>query len=180
LQGLTFSAAAALVMWLAGGALGFESIGVAEVDQYMDTRSHQTSVGGSQMQENNRYLGPVNVLFRPFPWEVRGPTAVLASLEILALWLVVWQNRRGAFELVRSSRRNRLFCLAIVFTVVYSSALGMSLGNLGIVVRQRVHLFPFLLMFAGYPATPRSSSRSRLGAAETVGRGVSVSESARK
>jgi hypothetical protein len=33
LQGLTFSAAAALVVWLAGGALGFESIGVAEVDQ---------------------------------------------------------------------------------------------------------------------------------------------------
>jgi hypothetical protein len=142
---------------LSSGAMGVELSDAEQVESYLDRRSELSARGGSSLERNSsRWLAPINTLFRPFPWEAQGIMALLGSLEVGAIWALAWLRRRRIRAFVRAYRGSRLFWAALVFVAVYSTALGMSIGNMGIIARQRVHILPFLFMFiAGGPKRPK-------------------------
>lgn len=87
----------------------------------------------------------VTVLFRPFPWEARTVPQLLASAEavvigtvlVVTAWALV--KRRG--RIVRSP----LVVMSGTFTVLFCSAFA-SLGNFGLLVRERMQVLAFLIL----------------------------------
>ncbi len=152
LQGIAFVGGAVSVAILASGALSVDLFRTDEVELYMQVRAGASNIGGSAMGADavRFWLAPINVLFRPFPWEVSGATETMAAAEVVGLWGLAWLNRRGIRRFVADHRGDSLCWLAVVFIVLYATALGMSIGNVGIIARQRVHIIPFLFMFLAW------------------------------
>jgi hypothetical protein len=120
--------------------------------------------------------GAISVLARPFVWEARSVTALFAALEILAVWVLAWFQRQRIANFIYAYRGYPLFWMATVFILVYAVALGMAAGNLGVVARQRIHIFPLLFMFFSGPIVVRragqtgASQRLTKAGRATVGR----------
>lgn len=150
-RGALFVGVGVWVLSLAAGALNVELFNSDEVEDYLASRSEVSAIGGSAMEVAEEGVSPwlatVTTLFRPFLWEARGLTAFLAALEMVVFWGIAWSRRRHINAFIRTQRRTRLFWFAAVFVVVYATALGMSISNLGIIARQRVHILPFLFLF---------------------------------
>lgn len=151
------------VVALASGTLGVELFKADEVQEYLDSRGQASAIGGSAIEGGTpMWLAPLNVLFRPMPWEVRGVMPLLAAAEVVLLWGAVWYRRKDALAFVRHHRRTPLFVMGTAFVMVYATALGMSASNIGIIARQRVHLLPFVFMLlAAVPARRHRSVRQQ-------------------
>ncbi|WP_412062443.1 hypothetical protein [Rubrivirga sp. IMCC45206] len=149
-------------VYLASGQLGFSLFSTDEVEVYFASKSAAVNKGGSAlgMDTVSPWMAPVNVLFRPFVWEANGSTVLISAIEILSVWILAWARRRQIAAFIRLHRKTRLFWFGIAFVALYSVALGLSLTNMGIVARQRVHILPFLfLAFAGpSPAAARATT----------------------
>ena len=164
LQGALFVAVGVGVISMSSGALGVELFNPDEVETYLGGKAEDLNRGGSALggETVNPWLAPINVLFRPFFWEARGITTLLAATEVLVLWGLAWYRRREIKAFVRGHRKSRLFWTGVVFILAYATALGMSLTNVGIIARQRVHILPFIFMaFAGASAPARSGRHRR-------------------
>lgn len=167
-QGITVLCLGLLTLALAGGALGIEMFNPDEVEHYLVTSAQLSSTGGSSLDVDQsdglpKLMAPVNTLLRPFLWEAKSPTALVAALEVLLMWLLIVWNRQRLRSFVRQHRNIPLFWMAIGFSVVYAVALGMSVSNLGIIARQRIHILPFVFMLiTGTSTSVRSRRKSQL------------------
>jgi hypothetical protein len=90
-------------------------------------------------------LAIVNVLFRPFLFEVRNGPMLLASVESTLIVigfssLVLGGNARLA---VQSVLRQPMLLFSVVFTIVFGTGVGLATSNLGSVSRYRVPMMPF-------------------------------------
>ncbi len=136
---------------------GFSKLGVGNVDfdnvkEFVDSVSHRTSQGGSNISTPGFTLlgipmAFVNILFRPFLWEAGNIMMVASALEMTLFWLVFWKRRRTIAAVAVRWRETRLMRLAIPLTLLYTLMLGLAFGNLGIIARQRIHVMPFLLLW---------------------------------
>lgn len=127
------------------------SVEVGEVVEYVDENASRNQYGGSSIQgvgasPTDVPLAVKNVLFRPFIWEAHNATALLAALELLVMWGLIFSGRHRLLMLARSWRQDRMLRFAVVFALVYIVALGMNLSNMGLLARQRVLVFPFLFL----------------------------------
>lgn len=134
-----------------------EQLGLADADlegvkEFVQYRSQQTLSGGSQIATVP--LGPhgipiafVNVWMRPFPWDVHNATAAISALEMLVFWGFVIYRRRAVWLALKSWRRHRLLLFALPLLVIYTLMIGLAFSNLGIIARQRVLVFPFMIAF---------------------------------
>jgi TRAP-type C4-dicarboxylate transport system permease small subunit len=87
----------------------------------------------------------VTVLFRPFPWEVRSFTQALAALETTVLGFAsVWAGW-SVFTGRAKFNRTPLTMTALTYVGLFSVAF-VSLGNFGLLVRQRMQVVGFLLL----------------------------------
>jgi hypothetical protein len=111
----------------------------------------------------------VTVLFRPFPWEVRSPTQALAALEAAVIGIA--SVAAGWSVLTGRAKFNRtpLTLTALTYTLVFSIAF-VSLGNFGLLVRQRMQVVGFLLvvLFSVYTVTRDFRSTSDEGNTEEI------------
>jgi hypothetical protein len=157
LQGGVLAIGGLVLLNLASGALGLQLFSPDEVEAYLDTRSSASGYGGSVVQ-GGVISGTINVLFRPFPWDVRGIASAIAAVEVMSLWgLAIW-NRANISAFFRANRKTRFLWFGITFISMYVLLTGMALGNLGLIARQRVLIYPFLLMFfAGRPTVQSSA-----------------------
>jgi hypothetical protein len=151
-QACILAAACFAAVVFASKALGVPLTSLDAVEVYLDRGATVSGFGGSAIEAGGAtlagmLLAPVNVLLRPFPWEARGVAGALAAVEILALWGLVFVFRRNARAFVRQYRSGRLFWLSVFFIVAYVLLAGMALSNIGLIARQRVHVFPFLFIF---------------------------------
>jgi hypothetical protein len=164
LQAILLLGAGIGVITMAGGQLGVDLFDTDEIESYLAGKGAVSARGGSVIQAADTatpWLGPVNTLFRPFPWEASGGTVMLAAAEVIVIWGLVWYRRRAIVSFVRAYKGNRVFWMAVVFIAAYATALGMAIGNIGIIARQRVHILPFLFMFmAGMPKTRRRTAKA--------------------
>lgn len=132
------------------------------IDAAQSTAERTADVGGRSAFEASpttsiaQVPGAVaTVLFRPWPWEVRTVPQALASAEALVIGFLVtraawaFARRRVRFE------RSVLVPIAAVYSFLFCIAFS-SLGNFGLLVRERMQVVPFLLLitFAARPLRP--------------------------
>jgi len=153
-----------------------EQFGLADADlegvkEFVEYRAEQTLSGGSQigtvpLAPQGVPLAFINVWMRPFPWEVHNMTSAFASVELVFFWTMVWRRRRAVVLAMKSWRRHRLLGFGLPLLIAYTLMIGLAFGNLGIIARQRVLVFPFMLLFlaaAPDPAEEVARQRSPAG-----------------
>lgn len=147
-----------------------EQLGLADADlegvvEFVQYRAEQTLQGGSKVAPVP--FGPqgvpiafANVWMRPFPWDVHNATSAMAALELLVFWGAVWHRRRAVLFAVKRWRRHRLLRFGVPLLVLYTLMIGLTFANLGIIARQRVLVFPFmLLLLAAAPDPAQAAER---------------------
>ncbi|MGA0879542.1 MAG: hypothetical protein ACO3SP_10540, partial [Ilumatobacteraceae bacterium] len=87
----------------------------------------------------------VTVMFRPLIFEVGSFTQLLSSLESSYLLLAAFTGRRRIARGIRQVLRNPFSLFALLYTLAFAFAWS-SMGNLGIISRQRIQVMPFLLI----------------------------------
>jgi hypothetical protein len=86
-------------------------------------------------------------------------TQLASSLEntfLVALLIVSWRRLASAFT---AMRRHPYLLLVALYSLVWI-ILFASLGNLGILVRERTSLLPLLLVLVSWPAATRARETS--------------------
>jgi hypothetical protein len=118
--------------------------------------STRTSEGGSQFKPasftspQSIPLAVLSVTFRPFPWEARNVQSLLAAGEGGFLLYLVWRNRHRLRNLPRWMVRRPYLLLCLVYSILFAFAFS-SVGNFGILDRERVQQLPFLLALLALP-----------------------------
>ncbi|HSZ71877.1 MAG TPA: hypothetical protein VK750_04320, partial [Cytophagaceae bacterium] len=87
-------------------------------------------------------------LFRPFLWEVRNSTMLIAALEntwilFLTLYVFIKTGMMRSFRII-SKDPTLIFCF--VYCFILALIVGLSSGNYGTLVRYKVPLIPFYVM----------------------------------
>jgi len=136
---------------------GVEKLDSGAVDTVLVHTNTQSTQGGSEYQVEavNGPIGFVNaaiaVVFRPWPFEANNVMSGIASLEgVFILGLVLTSLRRfAAFPRLLIRQPYVMFCTVFSLAFIFVFA---SIGNFGILVRQRVQLYPFLFVLLALPA----------------------------
>lgn len=85
-------------------------------------------------------------LFRPYLWEVKNPLMLLSAMESLFLFgfslFVIFKKKIKVFSAF--SNANVLF--AIIFSISFAFAVGVSTFNFGTLVRYKIPLLPYFLV----------------------------------
>ncbi len=146
-------------------AVGIESYGEDGVVDYLSGKAQAGfQSGGSTVEAigvgwTNIPVALITVFFRPFLWETHNIMALISALETVGLWGLVWYYRSDVAVALRNWRSNRLLCFAFPFIFLYAIPFGMITANLGILVRQRVFLFPFLFVLIAWGAAAQPSAQ---------------------
>jgi len=104
----------------------------------------------------------VTVLFRPFPPEAHGFNELLGATEALflaGLCMVSWRRLRA---LPRRLRDEPYYALAVAYLMMFVYAFA-TVGNFGILARERTQLLPFVFVLLAAPAAARAARRPRPG-----------------
>ncbi|HEX2699146.1 MAG TPA: hypothetical protein VHM89_02950 [Acidimicrobiales bacterium] len=128
------------------------------VSQVLERANEQTAVAGSAFGTGSTDFSPsafprelMSVLFRPYPWEAGNALAFAASIEgtfLLGLMVVCRGRLVGA---VRSILRTPYVVLCLVYAVLFIYGFS-SFANFGVLTRQRVQVFPYLLVLLALPS----------------------------
>jgi hypothetical protein len=110
-----------------------------------------------------------SVLFRPFPWEANTVGGLISAGEaalVLALFVLSWKRLR---RWPGSAWRRPILIYASVYCLMFVVAFS-SIGNAGILARQRSQMLPLLFVAFAVPVT-RWWSTSGSGPGDVVDRG---------
>ncbi len=122
--------------------------GVQDIQQFAEGERNRSEYGGSVINLASGplayVLGPVNILLRPFPWEVSGVLQIISFFDVYFIWFLALKNRSAVFRSVRMIRKDRLIAFCFVFILLFSVGAGLALSNLGLIARQRIVLYPFM------------------------------------
>lgn len=185
LIGLVAVATVGLVVTLqAESFLGVEDLSPSSVGSVLDQTEDQTTGG------NSGFVAPavespldvpfavVSVLYRPFPWEAHNVQALAASAEGSLLAVLTLLALPRIRLLPRLARTHPYALFAAVFAVLFIVAFS-TLGNFGIIVRQRVQLYPFAAVLLCLPRARQAQVRSDDGRTPRVGQAAEQIEHAR-
>lgn len=90
----------------------------------------------------------VNVtLFRPYLWEVNNPIMLLAAVESLIIfyWTLKVFLKIGIFKSLGSVTGNGTIMFCLVYSIIFSFAVGLSSQNFGSLVRYKIPAMPFYM-----------------------------------
>ena len=140
---------------------GIDDTSSTSYGDVIDQTNAQTAQGGSSYSAS-RVHSPadlpaaiVTVLFRPFPHEADSAQALLASAEGLALLCLVAASQRRLRTLPQQLRHNPFVVFATTYTLIFVIAFS-NFANFGLLTRQRVQVYPFVLLLLALPkALPR-------------------------
>lgn len=155
-QGIVILIACLGLAWWGATLEGISSFDAEGMQSYLqDSASSTAGSGGSGIEAigaspTDIPMAMITTLARPFPWEANNVLALASSLEMVFLWGLIWYYRSGVLGALKSWRRNRILRFALPFLVLYSLLLGMAVGNLGIVARQRVYIFPVIFLLLAW------------------------------
>ena len=147
----------------------------AAVGELLDRAESGTDGGGSQIDRpapNTPLEYPMavmSVLFRPTILEADSAGNVVAAVEttlVLALCVASWKRLRHV-PTMALRRPYVLFCL--VYTGIFAFAWS-SFSNLGALARQRVQVWPFVLVFLALPIVVPSRGRPAAAPGRAVAR----------
>ena len=136
----------------------------------LDSLSPQTAVGLLVQESNRDYdesgagsnfdLPAVNepawaptafvtVLFRPFPWEARNPQSVMQSLDGILMGVLLLIVIRRVMLAGKTALSDPYLMYSVAMLVTTILILG-TLGNFGLLARQRASALPFLFVVMAY------------------------------
>lgn len=92
--------------------------------------------------------GIIDVLARPFLWEIRNVATAAASLEITALLILLFIKRKSIYEFISNCLVHRLSTFILAFVIIYAVTVGFFENNIGLIARHRAIIFPFLFVMA--------------------------------
>lgn len=150
LAGLAF-----LVIKTSASFLNIEDLSFEGVTGFIQEQQEHSSVGGSAFEggfpttPQALGLAIITVLFRPFLWEAGTGLGLISALEGTFLLLMLTFRLRNIFRVVADATRNAYLAFSVFYAalfVVFFSAI----SNFGILVRQRVQLLPFILIWLAY------------------------------
>ncbi len=86
-------------------------------------------------------------IFRPFLWEVNGPTMLLAALEnVLITWLVLFMFYKVPLKNIgRMIRDEQFVTVSLFFAIPFAFFMGIASGNFGTLVRYKIPMMPFFI-----------------------------------
>ena len=153
---LVLGAAAAVLVTQSSEFLGLDDLSFQSVSDELQQRGANATQGGSAF-EATPLLSPlafplalVTVLFRPLPFEATNLQLFVQSLEGLAL-LVLFIRQRGMLRrLPTLLRANPYLIFAASYVLIFVWGFS-SIGNFGILARQRVLMIPLLIVFLVLP-----------------------------
>lgn len=110
----------------------------------------KSSYGGSEITISQGPLkfiqAPINILLRPFPWEVGGFLQIISFFDIYFIWFLAFKNWKAVRRAFSMIRRDRLIAFCFIFIALFSVGAGLALVNIGLIARQRIILYPFMFM----------------------------------
>lgn len=154
--------------------LGVQSLNVSSVQNRLQTNALNTGTAArSQIGQfgssgaTSVSLSPAAIpkdvyytLIRPLPNHAHGPAQLATSLEsvfLVALFLASWRRLVSAFK----AMRREAYALAAALYSLMWVVLFASIGNLGILARERTSLLPLLVVLVSWRATPAWRPASR-------------------
>lgn len=163
---VAFAIAAALLVTQAADQLGLEDpLDLEAMGEFAETWQTRSAKGGGAIEPPSGVLAPiqatVNVLLRPFPWEVHNGMAAVASLENCVLAIMMYQRRSRLRLALTKMRSHRLLAFAGSSSLLIVLALGLTFGNLGIIARERIVVLPLLFMLMFLPELGAKLDASR-------------------
>jgi hypothetical protein len=160
---------AGLVVLLALGAvlatrtadlLNANDISSSSVDTALSESQSRTSQGGSGFvpadpQNPVGYAkAAVTVVFRPFIFETSGLEGYATSAEAMFLAVLAIASWKRLASIPRRLRSDPYMTLAVAYTLMFIFAFG-TIGNFGILARERSQLVPFLFVLLCIRPVPR-------------------------
>ncbi len=153
LKKLTFQNVIILILAVVGALYFLSVVGVqdvTEVTNFAQDQRRKSSYGGSEITIAQGPLGfiqaPINILLRPFPWEVGGFLQIISFVDIYFIWYLIFKNWRSVKRSLSMIRRDRLIAFCFIFIALFSVGAGLALVNIGLIARQRIILYPFMFM----------------------------------
>lgn len=157
--------AVGVAVLLAGGGIvlsqatqffDIDNVDRGSVEQVLDTTEQRTAQGGSAF-DNEQVRSPaefpqalVSVLFRPFLWEASNVPAVISAVESSLLLVLVASSLPRLLRLPVYLFRVPYVAYCASFVAMFVIAFS-SVGNFGLLARQRTQVFPFLLVLLAIP-----------------------------
>jgi hypothetical protein len=159
-----------LILAQAASYFHLEDVKPGSVSTVLDRTESQSGTGNSQYEvarpkSPGEYPEAVaTVLFRPFPWEAGNAQALVAALEgtFVALLVVLSLPRLGRLPRLLVSTPYVTFAAAYTAMFVFAFS---SVGNFGIITRQRTQVLPFVLVLLAIPLAERAAPRAPARAA---------------
>lgn len=152
------------VLRFASSFLGTGDLTPGNIDETVSFTEERTSGAGSDYQIPpfsspwRLPVGIITVLFRPFPFEAHNPQSLVASLEGLLLLGIVAVAVPRVRAALRSLRRNPYVGFVLVYALLFSVAFS-AFANFGILTRERVQAFPFVIVLLAGPRPVRPIGR---------------------
>jgi len=153
LKKLTFKNVFIMVIAVAGAFYFLSVVGVEDVTEVTDfaqETQRKSSYGGSEISISSGPLkfiqAPVNILLRPFPWEVGGFLQIISFFDIYFIWYLAFKNWKSVKRAFSMIRKDRLIAFCFIFIALFAVGAGLALVNLGLIARQRIILYPFMFM----------------------------------
>jgi hypothetical protein len=132
-------------------SFGLEEISLEDIESSMQQVQNRTTTGNSRYETMSIFspagfvMGIMTVLFRPFPWEAENPMVLVTALEAIVWVALVWMRRGVFWGRLRAIPKRPLIAFLFLYSLLTILAF-TSLGNFGILARQRVFFLPFFWM----------------------------------
>jgi hypothetical protein len=158
----------AIVITLGGVEQRFKvsTVDAQTADQVFTDTQDQTTQGGSSFTPTRVHnpiqlpVAVVTVLFRPFPGEASTTQGVVSAFEGAFLMIVCLRSLRRLRRIPAEMIQTPYVLFALVYVLVFVYAFS-TIGNFGILVRQRVQVYPLFFVLLAIPAMARKREDSR-------------------
>jgi hypothetical protein len=167
-----------VLLIVVGGFLANKTAAVLSHDETVDTSGNALDSAASALEStNNRTTqgdsafqatvvrtpldlpkAVVTVLFRPFPTDAHDVNGLLTAVESVALIGLLLADYRKLFRLPKLMREIPYVTYVLVYALLFVYAFS-SIGNFGILARQRTQLTPLLLVLTALPAIVERARR---------------------
>lgn len=156
-----------LLLDQAGAFLGVETFTPGAVEGLLDEQVKMTSDIGNSTFTAIRPGDPLSaavaaltVLYRPYPWEATNLQFLLSALEGAVLAGLTALSIRRIGQVPRLLRGHAYVVMALIYVISFIIAFS-SLGNFGLLVRERVMVLPLLFVLLALPRKTRADARRR-------------------
>ena len=156
-------AVSGVIIGASNNYFGIDELSRNSVDQQLQDTSEQTTQGGSSFSPPNANspigfpVAVVTVLFRPFPFEADNSQMLLTSIEGLVLAGLLGAALPRMIKTPAMLRRWPYVAMSAAYVVVFIYAFS-SIGNFGILARQRIQMLPFIFVLVSLPRTRQAGA----------------------